>query len=757
MDIQAYRVAVRIALDDQISRQMMQVSRDALELNKKFVQMAKNINSVTSAANKAATAFERMNNAIKNQFSGATRDANGYATAIRSVSEQAAKAQTAIKNLPAPTSSGAAPYLALGAAAGVTSSGGGRNYGGGGGGNYMGLPSPSGSGGSSGWNGWKNGIPPGGWGGGRQPPNGGGQRDDSGRGAHGNGMANLATAYFGYEFLNSASLKGIEYERELARLRQMGLNNAQISNAQNYVESTDVVNTSRLDRMRIFTDAQGSFRQSGLSAEKALDAAKMMMPILAKYEVASGMLSGDSHAAATANMRDLNKIVEIMGGQSDTKRASDVVDAVFKASQASGRLVDERQLKQFVAYGSSATNHQTIRSIMGGLEPIIAEMGGSTTAVGLRTAYTRTNGMMSLPPKLLIKEMQRLGMTDKTGKKQTDQLAELQATDAIGYAQEMMKRYKSRGITRSIDIERENSIIFGTNGAKIYNRIMAQMGTIEHSLEAYDRSTSTNSVLNDPNNHALMSRQALDKSWEGLQLSLAQEGGLLDKFTRVIDTVTKGVNTITMAMRNHPGLANTATDIALGVTALAGVSGAFWVMKHATGALMGPLKFLVGSKGFPLLGDTIGALPNIVTMAIAGVLAANATEIYNRIQAMREGKPYDQLLTQTQENKDKEENARRNWNKNNPGQPYIGSRIWDLDGIPAKPGVSKASQFPEVPSKQPITMNITVQSILDGKKIGEHVTKYQTREATKAPSGTSAFDSSMLMTYPGQVSAASTN
>lgn len=46
MDVQAYRVAVRIALDDQITRNMLQVSRDAIQLNKKFVEMVKNIKAV---------------------------------------------------------------------------------------------------------------------------------------------------------------------------------------------------------------------------------------------------------------------------------------------------------------------------------------------------------------------------------------------------------------------------------------------------------------------------------------------------------------------------------------------------------------------------------------------------------------------------------------------------------------------------------------------------------------------------------------
>ncbi|MDU0220472.1 hypothetical protein RVS24_26225, partial [Escherichia coli] len=82
-----------------------------------------------------------------------------------------------------------------------------------------------------------------------------------------------------------------------------------------------------------------------------------------------------------------------------TKRAQEIADGVFKTVQSSGKMVDERQLKQFFAYGSSATNQQDLRTVFGGLEPIIGELGGSTTAVGLRTAYTRTNGMMALMPR----------------------------------------------------------------------------------------------------------------------------------------------------------------------------------------------------------------------------------------------------------------------------------------------------------------------------------------------------------------------
>ncbi|WP_133124390.1 hypothetical protein, partial [Klebsiella sp. A-Nf5] len=171
-------------------------------------------------------------------------------------------------------------------------------------------------------------------------------------------MNNLMTSYAGFDFLSKSYDVGIDYARDQARLRQMGLNQSQMAQAVSFVTNMKMPYASQVDMMRIFTDAQGSFRQSGMNGSKALEAAMTMAPLLANYEVAMGALSGDSKAAASFNMRNLNKIVEIMGGTNpgQQEKAKAIVDAVFKASQASGRLVDEAQLKHFVSYGSSATN-----------------------------------------------------------------------------------------------------------------------------------------------------------------------------------------------------------------------------------------------------------------------------------------------------------------------------------------------------------------------------------------------------------------
>ncbi|EIC82056.1 hypothetical protein SPM24T3_23782, partial [Serratia sp. M24T3] len=231
MNIQAYSVAVRLAMDDQISRNLMMISNDAVKLNKRFIQMAKNIKAITAAANEAQRAFKGMNSAMNNQFSSATKGATAYADAMKSAannSRDVAKANQEVSR----SSGGMLPYFAGGAMVGGALNGqymprqssgpagyivnNGRTYdgevvrsslppvtplrlGNSGGGGIPPVISGgllSGTGGDGGnnraswtsgrasslnpqWNGWNNGVPPGGWGGGRPPGGSGGGNDDS--------------------------------------------------------------------------------------------------------------------------------------------------------------------------------------------------------------------------------------------------------------------------------------------------------------------------------------------------------------------------------------------------------------------------------------------------------------------------------------------------------------------------------------------------------------------------------------------------
>ena len=125
MDVKAYRVAVRLALDDQITRNLLQVSRDAIELNKKFLTITRNIKALTSAAREATSALRALNRSLNNMFSGASRGAREYAGAIREIADQTQRINRASRNVPLLAGSyGAAITLPVRAAAGAAAAGG---------------------------------------------------------------------------------------------------------------------------------------------------------------------------------------------------------------------------------------------------------------------------------------------------------------------------------------------------------------------------------------------------------------------------------------------------------------------------------------------------------------------------------------------------------------------------------------------------------------------------------------------------------
>ncbi|AOF18428.1 hypothetical protein BED35_07630 [Yersinia enterocolitica] len=72
-------------------------------------------------------------------------------------------------------------------------------------------------------------------------------------------------------------------------------------------------------------------------------------------------------------------------------------------------------------------------------------------------------------------------------------------------------------------------------------------------------------------------------------------------------------------------------------------------------------------------------------------------------------------------------------------------------------GMYRDSNTPKIPSKQnqPIQVNSTIN--LDGKPIARVVTKHQSQEAARPPTSTSAFDSTRSLVFPGQVSSLSAN
>jgi len=554
----------------------------------------------------------------------------------------------------------------------------------------------------------------------------------------------LAGAGFGMLF----SLKGpiehaMEWEREAAKMRQMGLGDWQVKEAQKFVQANDVIGTSIQQRMRLFVEAQGAFRESGMGGRSALDAAKTMMPILAGYETASKLLSGPHQLAAVGAMRNLNKTVEIMGGLGDTAKATAIADGIFKAAQSSGKMVDERQLKQFVAYGSSATNSLSMRSIFGGLEPIIGEFGGSTVATGLRTAFTRMSGGMALPPKKMQTTLGELGIgqLDHGQVRMSDGLLRLMQSDTVSFTKQMMETYKAHGIESQLDRERTNALLFNTTGAKIYNKLMQQMPVIEESLKSYDAAKGITQTLRSEKDGPMMAVEKFHTALADLGLVIGQT--VLPVLTPMIQSLT----TFFKWLKEYPTVLKELTIGFFGLGTAMAIGGTVTLLKAGFNGIGLVLRAGGGMPG--LLDRTATSLGSLATMA--GYFAAAYAGW--KLGEMA-GDKIDQSI---QKSSGGAHGSLRSWlDQTSFGQTtgwfkYGQDEALHFVKAPSSVLNNSGSHFVAGKIDQPI--NVTVVSKLNDREIARAVTKVQGREGARPPTGGSSFDGSMA---PAPVGAGAT-
>ncbi|MDE1139977.1 MAG: hypothetical protein PW999_10040 [Paraburkholderia tropica] len=419
-----------------------------------------------------------------------------------------------------------------------------------------------------------------------------------------------------------------EYETYWSRLRQMGLGDAQIADARKWVTANNIVGTSIQERTRLFAEAQGAFRESGMSGAAALDAAKTMTPVLANYVTARTMLGKETGEQDELN---LNKIVEQMGGLNSSKRAAEIADAVFRASMSSGGMVDARQLRMFKTYAMTASAGLSDRMLFGGLEPIIGEMGGSTAGTGFQTAFNRLNGIMSLAPHLLVQEATKLGLWDSDkveltkggaarfnkGDPLNAQMKDLMSHDLPGFASAMLSKYHAAGITQDADVARENEILFGRTGARFFNLLMKQLPVIERSLESYDKSRGIRQTVGDNENSPQMQILKFHKAMRDLSLEIGQS--VLPVLTPLVRDFAAFFHTLS----EHPALIRSLTLGFVGLSAAMTFGGTLMLLRAGFGGL--GIALTVLRSGIPALAAALSAGP--VASTLGGALAGLASPI----------------------------------------------------------------------------------------------------------------------------------
>ncbi|MGQ4860487.1 hypothetical protein [Enterobacter roggenkampii] len=761
MDSQAYRVAVLLTINDQLSKNLAKVGRDAKELGGKFDAINKSILAITKSSEAASKALEKLNRSLNSPASSQALGAKAYADSM----ERAAKAAKQIaSNAPASNAmiGGLIGIAATSSIAARTSAANMLPYAGGG---RM-LPPAGGAllltgpGGGSGWKGWKNGVPPGGWGpggggggGGNVPGNG----RTGGGGSRQYGMENLAIAYGGFHFMQSAVDVGAEYQTLLARFSAYGMGDAAVKEADKFAQATKIMGASKNDMLRFFVEAQGVFRESGeLSIEDQLKGARLAAPMMAKMQFAMASMDPAANHMTHAKEMDMLRFVEQAGGLNSPAKFNSIMNNAYKAVQSSGGNIDFSQLRQFMARAGTSAYNLSDTALYAKLEPIIGEMKGGAAGDALMTAYNRLTGTLKLPNQV-VKQLEDMGVWDKNkiihnsmggiksiiggpGSQLTD--LKLLASDPVEFYEKVIRpKYAAKGLSEE-QIQLQNNVIFGRQGGKMFNLIEKQMHVIELAAKAFEKQMGIEDASKQTAGTYTGKKVDFDAKWKDFQLALAQDGGLLDTFTKGLTGLTTFLQKLTEFSNANPRITGTVMTLLEMVTVMATLKGGLWLVKHAASALFSPLELVTGTKGLPLLTSSLGGLYGIVArlVPLLGLFI-----------------PTNNTPTTTEELKTIQSKGAENWSKSNQGKPFAGT--WQnqvmewMDKHPGEPlsnykGSQGGTAYPE-PAKTSQTIQVNSSVYLDRNKVGDALTQHIIRQTSRAPTGPSGVDSSMNLIHAG--------
>jgi hypothetical protein len=144
-----------------------------------------------------------------------------------------------------------------------------------------------------------------------------------------------------------------QFQNEATKFTMFGMGDAANGEAVKYAKAMNIAGTSSVQAMRMITEAQGVFRESGaLSLQEQFVGAKIAAPVLAKLSFIESALSDDKRTSAHAQDLAMLRFIESRGGANDPSKFAAIADWGFKLSKSSGGIVD---WSQFVKRRSKLT------------------------------------------------------------------------------------------------------------------------------------------------------------------------------------------------------------------------------------------------------------------------------------------------------------------------------------------------------------------------------------------------------------------
>lgn len=580
-----------------------------------------------------------------------------------------------------------------------------------------------------------------------------------------------------------------KFETQVAKLSLYGMSDAVNREAVQFVRGMDIIGTSLTEKMRLFNEAQGVFRESGMDGSAALYGAKIASPVLAKIHFATAALDEESQAKMNTSSMAMMRYIEDSGGLKSPKRFNELADAGWRMVQTSGGSVDWEQLRQFKVRGGVAAMNMSDEA-MAMMEPIITMLKGQTAGFSLRTAYNRLNGIVKIPNQV-AHELVKNGVWDEKKIEWNKQggikmfhgnpliNSGMFSNNAVDFYEKIiMPMHKRMGHTTDDSIAQSNAMIFGSTGGAMFTLIHKNMEKLHTSLQAQHKALGVDDSYDKASKTVAGKELELQKNWANLMLltgevilpmaisALTTINPMLKDLAKFIDKNRIAVGyfaTGLMVLSGFlitGGLINMVFAAARGFGLLAAMlgpgvlAGAFNIIMQ----IMKPLGMAIMFVGRALLMNPIGLAFTAIAAAVY-LIWRNWDTVGPWVSAVWDGITskfrsfVGMILSAWQAFFN---GMVRVINIALPGGMKIKmSTIADDYNKPKTYYSNEARNVAPVPNKVPYLQPITVNLNADGKKLAEVVTTHQSRAAHAAPASSGKYDWLMNPVYPGMPGAMS--
>lgn len=304
------------------------------------------------------------------------------------------------------------------------------------------------------------------------------------------------------------------YESDLLRIQGQGFSAADVKKANDFAMKNSFPGISNKSMLNAVVDAA--------MATGSMSMATQLAPTLAKISFANKANFHGEFSALEENK--LIRFAEMRGG-SNPKAIINALNLGEQAYYATGGRMKPSELINFQTMAQSAGYSLTDAGFLK-LAPIMQELGGFRSGTGLQTAFNRVVAGIGLVNKHNVtqagKEGIRVGLLSNKGTLSTENALALESNPVDFFRNVVLPAYRSHGITSENQMTKENQIIFGRTGGRLFDAINKSLDKLERMLPLHTGAFGAEDAylkgLNVPSGKVL----ALSESFNNFALALGK-------------------------------------------------------------------------------------------------------------------------------------------------------------------------------------------------------------------------------------------